>query len=801
MSTIASARVVAGLTAFTTRYRRRATGDPLAWRALPLVAQCYVAIVIAAGAWVLAASFPGAPDRPWLFVSLLAFSCITSAWKVNLPLPLSSGSTLSVSYAADLMALLLLGTGPAMLIAITGGWMQCTFNVKRAYPWYRTVFSMAGEAITIYATGAVYLWLSGGAPLLEQTGFSRTVVGMIAAYFVVNTGLVAGAIAWSTRQNAWRVWHDTFLWSAPSFMVAGTAGATSALIVARDNHWTAVLMLAPVYLAYRTYQMFLGRIEDQRRHAEESERLHAEALDALLQARRAEQALAAETERLAVTLRSIGDGVITTDLGGAVVLVNQTAERLTGWTQAEAAGRPLDAVLQNLCPDTRQRCDNSIAMLTRRAGACGLSRCTVLVARDLSERPIEEIAAPLRDASGRVIGMVIAFRDITDALKAQAEQASANKLASLGLLAGGIAHDFNNILMAVMGSVSMARATLPASASRRALEEAEQACVRARQITWQLLTFSRGGVPVKKPVSIARLLDESATLALRGSNVRCTFDIASTLWPVAADDGQLVQVFSNIVINARQAMPHGGTVVIRAENVVESATRWEHALRVTPGRYVRISVADAGIGIADEHIGRIFDPYFTTKQQGSGLGLATAHSIVKNHGGYLSVTSMPGQGSTVFIGLPAMPAGDAPRERIEHQAGARGRILVMEDEPAVGDIAFNMLNFLGHDVHVVHDAQTAVEHYRDALASARPFDAVMLDLIVPGGIGGREALSLLSEVDPAVKAIVVSGYTRDAALAGAEAGPVRAFIAKPYTLDELDSTLSSVLTCGKWQLH
>ena len=800
MPAAASAHVVRGLTALTARYTRRA-GDPLGWRALPAGAQWYVAIVIAAGAWVLATAFPGMPDRPGLFIALLAFSCITSAWKVNLPLPLSSGSTLSVSYAADLMALLLLGTGPAMLIAITGGWMQCTLRVKRAYPWYRTVFSMAGEAITIYATGAVYVWLSGGVPLLHQTGFSRTVVGMITAYFVVNTGLVAGAIAWSTRQNAWRVWHDTFLWSAPSFMVAGAAGATAALIVARDSHWTAVLMLAPVYLAYRTYQVFLGRIEDQRRHAEESERLHAEAVDALLQARRAEQALAAETERLAVTLRSIGDGVITTDLTGAVLLVNQTAERLTGWTQREAAGRPLDAVFQNLCPDTRQRCDNSIATVTR-AGAPGLSRSTVLVARDLAERPIEEIAAPLRDASGRVIGMVVAFRDITDALKAQAEQASANKLASLGLLAGGIAHDFNNILMAVMGSVSMARATLPGGASARALDEAEQACVRARQITWQLLTFSRGGVPVKKPVSIARLLDDSATLTLRGTNVRCTFDIAPQLWPIAADSGQLAQVISNIVLNAHQAMPHGGTVTIRAENVVETTARWEHALRVTPGRYIRIAITDTGIGIADEHIGRIFDPYFTTKHQGSGLGLATAHSIVKNHGGYLSVTSRPGLGSTVFIGLPAMPAAsDAPRERIRTAASARGRILVMEDEHTVGDIAGNMLNFLGHDVEVVRDAHTAVAHYKDALASARPFDAVMLDLVVPGGMGGRETLSLLSEADPEVKAIVVSGYTRDAALAGADAGRVRAFIAKPYTLDELDSTLSSVLSCGKWQVH
>jgi signal transduction histidine kinase/CheY-like chemotaxis protein len=424
----------------------------------------------------------------------------------------------------------------------------------------------------------------------------------------------------------------------------------------------------------------------------------------------------------------------------------------------------------------------------------------VLVARDLTERPIEEIAAPLRDASGRVIGMVIAFRDITDALKAQAEQANASKLASLGLLAGGIAHDFNNILMAVMGSVSMARATLPPGASARALEEAEHACVRARQITWQLLTFSRGGVPIKKQVAVARLLEESATLALRGSNVRCTFDIARDLWAVSADEAQLVQVFSNIVINAQQAMPHGGAVVIRAENVLETETRWEHALRVNPGPYVRVSVTDTGIGISEEHVGRIFDPYFTTKQRGSGLGLATSHSIVKNHGGYLSVASRVGRGSTLQVNLPAMSAPEAPRDRISHRRSARGRILVMDDEPAVGGIAANMLGFLGHDVDVVHDAYEAVERYTDALASERPFDAVMLDLVVPGGIGGREALALLIDVDPAVKAILVSGYTRDAALAGAGDG-VRAFIAKPYTLEELEATLDSVLSCGKWQRH
>ena len=798
VATAQSFGVVTGVRGFSPAQAQRTARDSVAWGTLPLAAQLYVGIVIAAGLLVMGAAFPRRIDDPALFAVLLAFSCLTSTWKVTLPLSHSSGSTLSVSYAADLMALLLLGPEPALLIAVAGTWTQCTFRVKRPYPLYRTVFSMAGEALTMQATSAVYFALSQGADPAQQLAFSRAVVGMIGTYFLVNTGIVAGAIAVSTRQNAWRVWHDTFLWSAPSFMVAGAAGATAALVIDRDGQWTAILLVAPVYLAYRTYQVFLGRIEDQRRHAEESEKLHRETLDALLHARRAEEALEAETERLAVTLRSIGDGVITTDLNGRVVLVNQAAERLTGWSQAAAAGRPLDEVFQNLEAHTRQRCDNSVAMLAEHAGARGLSRCTLLVARDLSERPIEELAAPLRDAVGRIIGMVVAFRDITDALKAQAEQANATKLASLGLLAGGIAHDFNNILVAIMGSVSMARATMPQGNSARVLEEAEQACVRARQITWQLLTFARGGVPVKKPVGVARLLEESALLALRGSNVRCTFDVAPDLWKVSADDAQLVQVFSNVVINARQAMPHGGTITIHAENVVETDTRWEHALRVNPGPYVRVSVRDTGIGIADEHIGRIFDPYFTTKTQGSGLGLATSHSIVKNHGGYLAVESRIGRGSTLAVNLPAITTPVPQRVKTMRRAGARRRILVMDDEPEVGKVAARMLAFLGHDVDVVHEAYPAVECYAAALAHGRPFDAVMLDLVVPGGIGGREALALLADVDPAVKAIVVSGYSRDVAFDGLQEKGLCAFIAKPYTLEELEQTLGSVFCCGKW---
>jgi signal transduction histidine kinase/ActR/RegA family two-component response regulator len=280
---------------------RRAPSS-LAWDGLPRIAQVYVAAITLIGAVVFVLALPHSYPDPWLLGSLLLLACITSAWKVTLPLSLSSGATLSVSYAADLMALLLLGAGPAVIIAVAGAWMQCTFRVKQSYPLYRTGFSMSAEAITMVATGLTYASLGGFPGLSDLSSIAKPLVGAIATYFVVNTSLVGGAIALSSGRSWWQVWHDEFLWSAPSFMVAGSAGAIAALIVQQGRHWEALLLLAPVYLTYRTYQIFVGRLEDQRRHVQETQKLHNETLEALRQALSAEQALAQEKERLATTL-------------------------------------------------------------------------------------------------------------------------------------------------------------------------------------------------------------------------------------------------------------------------------------------------------------------------------------------------------------------------------------------------------------------------------------------------------------------------------------------------------------------
>jgi len=280
----------------------RRVSNPLAWEGLPRIAQVYVAAITSVGAVVFLLSLPHTYPDPWLLGSLLLLACVTSAWKVTLPMSLSSGATLSVSYAADLMALLLLGPGPAVIIAVAGAWMQCTFRVKQSYPAYRTGFSMSAEAITMVATGLTYTSLGGPAGSIDLSSLARPLVGAIATYFVVNTSLVGGAIALSSGRSWWQVWHDEFLWGAPSFMVAGSAGAIAAVVVERGRHWEALLLLAPVYLTYRTYEIFVGRLEDQRRHVQETQKLHKETLEALRQALSAEQALALEKERLATTL-------------------------------------------------------------------------------------------------------------------------------------------------------------------------------------------------------------------------------------------------------------------------------------------------------------------------------------------------------------------------------------------------------------------------------------------------------------------------------------------------------------------
>ena len=403
------------------------------------------------------------------------------------------------------------------------------------------------------------------------------------------------------------------------------------------------------------------------------------------------------------------------------------------------------------------------------------------------------VKTPVKDEGGKVVGLLGIFWDITERKQLEEERKKASKLESIGILAGGIAHDFNNILTAILGNISLAHVFVDEDIdkAKEILSEAEKASLSARDLTQQLLTFARGGEPVKKIIRVSGLISDTVRFALRGSNVKSDIQAESELWPVDADEGQIRQVINNIVINACQAMPKGGIISILTANVTVDS---RDSLPLAGGKYVKISIKDQGIGIADEYISQIFDPYFTTKRKGSGLGLATSYSIIKRHGGHIVVESALNKGCTFYVYLPAsMKTVEANHTKMKVDTEAQGRVLVMEDEQVVSDAVSRMLEYLGHEVEVVVDGAAAIKLYSDAIKSNRAFDAVILDLTIPGGMGGKETIKHLLEIDPDVKTLVSSGYSNDPVLSNFKQYGFKGMVAKPYQIDELKRVLIEVL--------
>jgi len=525
----------------------------------------------------------------------------------------------------------------------------------------------------------------------------------------------------------------------------------------------------------------------------QSEELQAQAEE--LQAQNDELArltgsLAAERERLAVTLRSIGDGVIATDLAGRVVLMNPVAQQLTGWSEDEAIGRPLREVFNIIKEGSGEPQVDPVAEVLATGKVVALANHTALVSRQGERYIIEDSAAPIRGHDGAIGGVVLVFHDVTIQRKLEEELAKANKLESLGVLAGGIAHDFNNLLTAILGNIDLARLDAPpGSEQQELLADAELASNRAKGLAQQLLTFAKGGAPIRRLASLGELVRQTTRFALSGSRSRYRINIAPDLWPVEIDTGQMAQVIQNLVINADEAMPGGGLITISAENV--SVTEAD-ALPLPPGPYVRLAVTDEGIGIPSELVNRIFDPYFTTKDMGHGIGLAVCYSVVSKHDGHIAVKSRPGAGSTFYVYLPAAGA-PAERRQVSAQPAAvsRERVLVMDDEEVVTRTLKRMLTKLGYDVEVTADGAQAVERYRLAAEQGRPFMAVILDLVVPGGMGGLETLERLRQLDAGVRAIVSSGYSTHPVMSEFLKHGFLAMIEKPYHLEELRTALET----------
>ena len=370
----------------------------------------------------------------------------------------------------------------------------------------------------------------------------------------------------------------------------------------------------------------------------------------------------------------------------------------------------------------------------------------------------------------------------------------AQKLESVEILAARIAHDFNNSLAAILGNISLARMYGdPSDKSFERLAAAEREIMHAKELTQQLLKLSTDGTPIKETASIVGLLKDSTSLATRGTKTRCELSIPDDLWSVKINEGQINQGIYNIIINADQAMPRGGVVKMRSRNMVIGK---ENKLPLRNGRYVRLSIADQGIGIPADKLHNIFRPYFTTKQNGTGLGLATADIIVREHRGLICVESQVGVGTTFHIYLPASPE-KAPIQklRVERRPIAgTGRILVMDDEKYIRDIVGEILNEIGYEITTTIDGAEAVELYKEARDSGRPYDVVIVDLTVPGGMGGKETIQELRKIDPEVKAIICSGYTNDPMMVDFRKYGFKSAIAKPYKTIDLSVVLHEVLT-------
>ena len=509
--------------------------------------------------------------------------------------------------------------------------------------------------------------------------------------------------------------------------------------------------------------------------------------DDITDQKQADDALWAEKQRLAVTLRSIGDGVITTDTEGTIVIMNKVAEAMTGWSAADARGKPLTEVFHILHEKTREVCENPFDQVIKTKTVIELTSHTVLIARDGRELIIADSGAPILDDGGKIIGVVLVFRDMTEKQKLLETAQKSQKLESLGVLAGGIAHDFNNMLGGIFGYIDMARRKNADKDVERYLEKALGVFGRARDLTERLLTFSKGGGPVRKTARIDRLVRENTGFALSGSNINCEFSVAADLWLCDVDENQLGQVIDNIVINAKQAMPSGGLIRVGAQNLeLEEGNR-----RGLPaGRYVQISVSDEGVGIPKENLSQIFDPFFTTKPKGNGLGLATSYSIVKKHDGLIEVESDVGKGSTFYVILPASLRDLVPVEA-QQAAGhtGRGTMLVMDDEEFILEILRDWLTTMGFTVIRAHDGEEALELLSKRQGGGDPVIGVILDLTIPGGRGGRETISEIRKRHPDLAVFASSGYSDDPVMSKPAEYGFTGSIKKPYRLDDLAALL------------
>ncbi len=492
--------------------------------------------------------------------------------------------------------------------------------------------------------------------------------------------------------------------------------------------------------------------------------------------------LARANERFEITLSSITDGVLTLDRSDNIILANRAAEEITGIKGESILGLNIKEVL-NLS-------DENWGMIASMGS--GGPIMTEIEDQNCHKRHIEFSFAITRDLQEDPFGPVFVFKDVSERRRAEIAEANADRLKTIGTLAGGIAHDFNNILTSVVGELYLLRGEIENSSvamkrSKDRIDEMEIAMDRGKFVAQELLALSKGGAPIKKPAKIKDMVEDTAKLAFSGSKMRWNLNCPDDIWPVNIDSGQMNRVFLNIYFNAQEANTSGGTMDIVICNYQGAPPGRSE------GNFVVLEFIDDGSGIPPEVLPKIFDPYFTTKERGTGLGMPIIYSTVDRHGGVVEVSSEVGNGTKVTIYIPAAEEGVEYYPLPEKTVSGYGRILIMDDEEAILEITGEVLHELGYEVDTVRDGKEALERYREAMNADRRYDVVIMDLTIKGGMGGKETIALLLKMDPTAKAIVSSGYSNDPVMANFREHGFVSVVPKPYSIEELSHTLRDVL--------